>query len=145
LLRVLLPDLAPYSEETAEQFAAQRGWGRKMNILIRPDERIRPLDELLALYLTEQSRLSYPIPGLAHGADDAGGHVYYARQHGKVDTLIRCLRQSVSCQHMFPYGALNVRPTYARDYLFEWRSLEMSTSGLLDRFRRPSQSRRTGS
>ena len=145
LLRVLLPNLKPYSEETAKEYAAQRGHDRQMNILVsRESERV-PLNKLLETFLDkgtdrpasdETFDLSF---GRYRGKDD----LYFARSEKSVDAVILCWNvppdQSASCNHYFNFGSYNVQLTYGRQHLHEWKAIQQAVTTLLKSFGAPSK------
>lgn len=144
LLRVLLPDLKPYSEETKEIFAAQRGWDMQMNILLgRP--KLRPFEELISDYLKEAAAQppSAETHGLFHGRHEHGDDVFFHRDGLRVTQLIRCRPvqpdRSPDCGHYFKFAGYDIKITYGRKHLPNWRLIEDSTTGLLASFVAPRQ------
>lgn len=140
LLRVLLPDLKPYSDETAGEYAAQRGHGKKMNILIsRKSERI-PLDALLQTFLDEGSARpgSDETFGLSLGRYRGKDDLYFLRSETETEVVILCWKvgpgQSASCDHHFDSSGQNVEVTYSRQYLQNWKHIQQAVGELIARF-----------
>ena len=91
LLRVLLPDLKPYSEEIAAEFEAQRGFGSKLNILLKSHPPTRPLEELVELYI-EDGAVEKPAAathGLMRGRHRHGDDVFTSRANTSTTRHIR--------------------------------------------------------
>ena len=145
LLRVLLPELMPYSEATKDKFSAQRGWDMQMNILLTSDPPIRPFAELIDIYLTARE-VEVPTEKtyhLYHGLHAAGDDIYYSKEAGQIVRLIQCgpwkPHQTPSCRHRFRYEAYDVQLTYGRQHLPDWRSIQNSTKKLLSGFIAPQK------
>ena len=132
LLRVLLPDMAPYTAENAKEFDAP-GFGRKLSILVHNEPEIRPLAELLrfrlkGIGLDEPLRTTY---GLGHAMTSLGTRIYhhYAAIDGSsVKTLILChpAKSDVEadCDHLFKWDQLDIQLNYAIRYLADWQKLQ---------------------
>jgi hypothetical protein len=142
LLRVLLPDLRPYSKETAAEFAAQRGFGNLLNILVTSTPPVRPLNELLEV-VVGAGALHSPTRdthGLSFARDRFGDDVFFSRTGGKVSPLISCrpIRpdRGASCGHHFRFQELDIQLSYGREHLPNWLSIQTSAQNLLDRLNR---------
>ena len=140
LLRVLLTDLKPYSKETEEEYAAQRGIGRMMYILLTSHPPIRPLDELVGIYLEGDvaDPPSRATLGLFHRRLRDGDDVYFSRSDDHVVRLIRCNpikpNRGTICEHRFRYKGHDVTLDYGREYLPDWRSIQEAAQQLLTGF-----------
>lgn len=141
LLRVLLPDLRPYSEETAAEFAAQRGHGMLMNILLTFEPHVRPLGELVdtALNGGPIDPPSSSTFGLFSGRERYDDDLFFSRQDdGHVTRLIRCRPtapdRSAGCRHRFRLDPYDVQITYGRQHLPNWRRAQQAVEQLLTSF-----------
>lgn len=140
LLRVLLPDMAPYTAATASAFYAP-GLSRKMNVLIHNEPQIRPLDELLAITL-EGRPLESPSQGtygLAHALiPDNRDDLYVGVTPDGVEPYIRCrpIRPPLgsSCSHYFEWNGLDIQLGYDRKHLSLWLEIQHRTIALLVAF-----------
>jgi hypothetical protein len=142
LLRVLLPDLKPFSAETAQEFASQRGIGNLMNILFsRPQDRI-PLTRLLAIRLkpSTEARSGADTYGLHIGkdADWVEDDLFFWRSADDVVALIFCNKERPDrgrvCRHYFMFDRHNVRVTYGRTHLPRWQSIQHSVERMIRTF-----------
>ena len=140
LLRVLLPDLEPYSEETAPVFKAQRGHGRSLAILVSRGSDIKSPSELAKIHakgstIKKASEASF---GLSRAKHRHGDDVFLNYVGSQVSALIRCNQflpdRGASCKHHFRRYEHHVRIRYGREHLSEWNSIQASVEALLDSF-----------
>ena len=140
LLRVLLPDLKPYSEETKRVFETTLGIGSYLNILVLRSSKVTSLRDLAKVY-TEGGDVepagdrSY---GLLLGKHIAGDDVFFSDVSGEIHQVIVCSpfreNRGAICSHHFRHLLHHVTLTYGRDYLESWEEIEGKVEGLLDRF-----------
>jgi hypothetical protein len=140
LLRVLLPDLEPYTAENAEAFR-EPGFGRKMNILLHDERIVRPLNEILRsphFGTTELSQPSLATHGLAHGINEKGEDIYASYNSGELVAVLRCQRlqpqRSPPCEHYFGWKSFDVRVHYHLDYYPNWKLIQNKVENLLSSF-----------
>jgi len=140
LLRVLLPDLRPYGEDTAKEFASQRGHGNLMNILFsRPQDRI-PLPKLLAALLKPGTEAHPKIDtyGLHKGEYEPEDDLYFRKSDNEISAIFLCRTErpnrSASCQHHFMFDRHNVQVTYGRTHLPRWQSIQHSVERMIRTF-----------
>ena len=146
LLRVLLPDLKPFSEETRRVFETQPGAGDKMNILLTSEPPIIAFDKMVADFL-EESSIKPPTDesyGLWSGQRKLPRYdSFFSRKGERVVRFIRCPpirpnRGSV-CSHRFRYLGHDVAISYDRKHLPKWRSIQASVEQLIGSLSRPPE------
>ena len=142
LLRVLLPDLKPYSEETKAEFEAQRGFGLLMNILLSRPSGLIDLDEVAELWVkdTPVEPPSEATHGLSHAVHQHGDDIFFARIERRVVFIIRCSPilpgRGSGCLHLFQFREHRLKLTYGRQHLPAWRSIQPSAKSLIESFDR---------
>ena len=140
LLRVLLPDLEPYSEETAAVFESQLGFGRNLNILVAGHPPRTPLDKLLDRYREGRAagQAAAAPHGLLNGGQRHGDDLFFFETEERVDLLIRCApfrpKRGAGCSHHFTHGKQDVKLGYGREHLPEWRAIQAAAERLIDSF-----------
>jgi hypothetical protein len=144
LLRVLPPDLMPYSESTKADFENSGGGPRWMNIYIQKIIASVTIRDLIQVYTSGRSHKEQHHPGLDLTVIPAwpNGNAY-VHGNGEITTVIGCdylpihpsfNRPFPMCTHHFDYKGFRVRADYGMPYLSEWTKIESSTRALLDRF-----------
>ena len=145
LLRVLLPDLKPFSEETKEEFEAQRGFGLLMNILLSRLSGLPTLDEVAELWVKDApiEPPSEATHGLSHAVHNHGDDIFLWRIEGRVVHMIRCSPilpgRGSGCRQLFRLREHRLQLTYGRHHLPAWRSIQSSAEGLIESFTRPTK------
>lgn len=151
----LLPDMTPYTEQTAAEFdklgwgkvvvisLSHRPWGSWDNFLSNSIKQNSPL---------EQIQNSTKVSGLLHYIDAPANREYFVSQdHLRV---IRCVAEPKQ-QGRFPYCELNrpykykagsfvpnnlfIEYTFSRDYLQQWREIDEKVDAIFDRFAASAQ------
>jgi len=159
LLRVLLPDLLPYSSETAAEFDTAPGWGRRMNILATRQTKLVALGKVIDIYTRgdpgersfDSSLGLHFVPSPRHGRVD---RVYLASEGAKIAVVIGCdatipdpsytRPRSPACAHHFEHDGLRIEATYSRTFVSQWREIETAIKALLDRFERAPEAASRG-
>lgn len=151
LLQVLLPDLAPRTEENIEGFTKGLGWGERMQILLddfsqttdiqyRFKKRLEitgPFEPIKNIYgFDETFKSPFPDdPKVILGAD-----FYVNKNENGIETYIACdIGKHVldqGCQHDFVYDdKILVQISYSSRYLPDWKTIEEKTIDLIEKFK----------
>jgi len=159
LLRVLLPDLLPYSREIAAEFDTAPGWSRRMSILAKRQAKRVALEQVIAISTRgdpgernfDPSLGLHFVPALRHGRVD---RVYLTTEDTKITVVIGCDATipdssfipptSPACAHHFEHGGLRVKAMYSRTFASQWREIETSIKALLERFGRAPEAASPG-
>jgi len=151
---VLLPDMLPFSEQTAEKFEV-RGWKNKMRITLRSREYL--IDDLEGWFNKWRYHFtvvgpSSKAPGLIHLIDHQGPAVENDKKYDHMFLkstddfgeyfYMNCIRNlkeggvpSPTCKLHTKYGELKLEITFPRRYLSNWKKIMADSVKLLDRFR----------
>ena len=151
---VVLPEMLPYSEQTAEKFEA-RGWKDEMWITL--SRRNKVMDDFGGWF--QKWKHQFSVVG---ESSEAPGLVYLIDHQGPVDDedknynhmflksvdnfdeyfYISCVRNLKeggvpfpSCKLNTKYGELKMELTFSRKYLRDWTNIMAESAKLLDSFR----------
>ena len=151
---VVLPDMLPYSEQTAEKFEA-RGWKDKMWITLHTRNKV--MDDFGGWF--KKNKHKYKIIGLPNEAPDLikiidhrGAIVendenYSEKYFKSINNFreyfyIQCNHESKeifptfpSCKIFMEYEKIQLEITFSRKYLMDWKKIIKNSIELLDGFR----------
>lgn len=147
LLRVLLPDLAPYDGTNKARLDGVPGEGWDgMNVLLTR-EFIPDMERLLSIAILakvegEVEADLEPWNGLSRTRDLWGNDVYFARdEEGDVSLILECGTQETAryphCEQYSLYEGMVLKLGYSRRHLENWRSIQTKVERMLDGFRAP--------
>jgi len=151
---VVLPNMLPFSEQTAEKFEA-RGWKDKMWITLWSHDNV--IGDFGAWFNKNKHKyrilgFSNEAPSLIHIIDHRGGIIendenYSEKYFKSVNDFneyfyIQCEHESTkvfptypSCKLHTKYGELKLTLTFARKHMSDWEEILNNAVKLLDRFK----------